>query len=116
MVERISGGLNGFRDMAREGVQGAFEGAWYENFYGRLMEDRAFGAELWSALTNTEWQRQDGAAVAYSFRAAGDVIASMLREGGYLDWYCCARPGEVTAEISNGMAVYGWSHRPARVE
>ena len=115
VVQIITGGRSGFRDLVCEGAQGAFENTVYENFYVQLREDRAFGEVIWSALTNTEWIKGD-AVLSYSFRAAGDLIASMRREGDYLDWYCCARPGVVSPEIAGNMAVYGWTHRPATVD
>jgi hypothetical protein len=109
----IRGGIDGrFRELARDGLQGGFEGALYESVYADLMEDREHATAIWSALTNVEWVFRDGQSLAYSFRAAGDVVACMLREGDYLEWYCCAEAGIVSREIAGGMSCYGWSWRP----
>lgn len=109
----IRGGIDGkFRDLASDGLQGSFEGALYESVYGDLIEDREHATAIWSALTNVEWTYRDGRSLAYSFRSAGDLIACMLREGDYLDWYCCARAGVVTDDIAGSMSCYGWTWRP----
>lgn len=73
------------------------------------LTDRAVASELWAALANVGWEHVSGAWAAYSFRAGGDLIAAVLGEGDYLEWYCCGVSGVVTDRIRNAMASEGWS-------
>jgi hypothetical protein len=75
---------------------------------GEALKDDKIAVELWSALANQGWHHRDGSTAAYSFRAAGGLIAAVRREGCYLDWYCCGPDGVVSKRIADALATEGW--------
>lgn len=66
------------------------------------------GEQLWGALTNRVWIGPNGEREAYTFRAAGDLVAAIMREGCYLDWYCSWKPGGLVPWIGALMLWSGW--------
>jgi hypothetical protein len=76
---------------------------------GGLWDRHGLGARLWGSLANIDWQHANGDTASYSFRAAGDLIAAVLGEGDYLDWYCSGSDGVIDDEVAEGMAHEGWT-------
>lgn len=81
-----------------------------------------YAQHLYAALCNNVWQEQDvwkvlcGDTWYCSWRAAGSIVAGLLGEGSYLDWYCsgigklhCSVPeGTITDEVRHDLASIGW--------
>lgn len=92
----------------------SFESLLYEKF-GELMRfDERFCKSVWASLANVVWVDEEGEEVAYSFRAAAKLIASIRDEGTYLDWYCCTDSAVVDANLESTLGDYGWHWRIAR--
>ena len=85
-----------------------FEHTLDELFNRGLAEDQKLAEELWAALANIEWRKGEQR-ILYSFRAAGDVVAALLGEGTYLDWYCCATPAVVSRRVADALLSRGWA-------
>jgi hypothetical protein len=88
-----------------------FDDDFRSSFTKRLREDKEFGKELWSALANVTWVHSDDKyeqGCGHSFRSAGGLIASMLCEGDYMDWYCSSPDGVVSDFIRTTMSGLGW--------
>lgn len=104
-VDVRSGGLNQTR---RHDHRDPFERDVAAAFGGLVRASISFGEELWSALTNVYWMHDDHAAVGYTFRSAGDLVAALYGEGNYMDWFSGSSPGRVSKQIEVSMAAAGW--------
>lgn len=91
-----------------------FEAAVDRTVGDRVRSEGACGADLWSALTNVEWQGPDGQIIFYSFRTAGDLVAWVREEGDYVEWFCGDDPGVVASWIGDALAAEGWSYALAK--
>lgn len=79
----------------------------------RASEDDA--SAVWASLSNVAWTRGEDVA-DYSFRAAGDLVASIRGEGDYLDWYCSGPECNVAPWIADAMRAEGWTAKPLGVD
>ena len=91
----------------------------------------AYAQNLYAALCNNEFQRQDVMPIlrdqrwSCTWRYAGGIIADMRKRGDYIDWYCSGigsglgngdedgtkgyvSEGAVTDEIRRDLARLGW--------
>lgn len=76
-----------------------------------MKKDTQLCKNVWSALANVIWVHKDGKEYSCTFRCAGGVVARILGEGDYLDWYCCAGYAVVTDKIAEEMKKLGWTHK-----
>lgn len=53
-----------------------------------------YAQNIYAALCNQDWQRNDvwpllkGETYSCSWRYAGGIVADMIEQGDYIDWYC----------------------------
>jgi hypothetical protein len=81
-------------------------------YFGDRYDGETLGCRLYSSLTNMQWRNASGAVVGYSFRCAGGLIADLVGDGDYLDWYCSRREGQVDDEIRALLNGEGWTELP----
>jgi hypothetical protein len=110
------GGLGGIWDGRQLDVDDAFEVAVNRALGERIRADDKVACDMWCALADLGWKHTNGDTAAYSYRAAGDLVAAVRGRGMYMDWYCCGEEERVTEEIAVAMAAEGWTPDPGRYE
>jgi hypothetical protein len=74
-----------------------------------VTRDDGFAQELYAALCNMRWQREGmDAPVSMSWRFAGGVVAGLLGQGDYLDFYCSGNEGKVSGRVRELLGKQGW--------
>jgi hypothetical protein len=111
-VSIVLGGVPGGRKI---NYDDPFEVAVKNCLGDKMLEDKDICCKLWGALANQEWQHSDGYTVGYSFRAAGDLIAAILNNGDYLDWYCSYSHPVIEPEIREALATQNWTPIPSDI-
>lgn len=66
-----------------------------QNIYAALCNNQFIKLDVWQLLKEEYWTA--------SWRYAGGIVADILGEGDYMDWYCSGMGGPV-----GGMAVEGY--------
>lgn len=125
----VSGGHEGIRPLATSGLQGEFEQLFAELFTNLAIADSFNASCLWRSLTNNIWYflgkdyqvntynaelLERSPKIAYTYRAAGDLVAALRGTGNYLDWHCGEDPGRVVREVADGLSVHGWYSMPTK--
>jgi len=77
-------------------------------FEVRMKGSDSFCSEVWCSLSNIIWKNEDGSEFSATFRYAGGLIASIIEEGDYMDWYCSGEYATVSEDIANGLLTLGW--------
>lgn len=90
---------------------------------------QSYAQNIYAALCTIEWQKIDVMPILKdewwhcSWRYAGGIVADMLGQGDYLDWYCSGimqeghyiagfvEEGTVTEEIETDFKLIGWQWR-----
>jgi hypothetical protein len=109
------GGIMGHhRELMTEGPHGNFEQLCEQFFGEEIRANDTVGIDLWSALANVDWTGPNGEEIGYSFRAAGDFVAALKREGDYCEWYCAGPDGFVAGYIAAPLLAAGWTYTLSR--
>jgi len=64
----------------------------------------SYAQNIYAALCNQSWQRNEvwpllkGDYYSCSWRYAGGIVADMVEQGDYIDWYCSGIKGALTDE------------------
>lgn len=64
----------------------------------------SYAQNIYAALCNQDWQKNDvwpllkDQRYSCSWRYAGGIVADMVEQGDYIDWYCSGIRGELTEE------------------
>jgi len=95
----------------------------------KAQASQRYAQNIYAALCNTQWQRRDVIPIlrddwwSCSWRSAGGIVADILEQGDYLDWYCSGimtegeytsgyvTEGTVTEEIEEDFRKLGWQWR-----
>jgi hypothetical protein len=103
------GGPGGLLEHRAINTEDLFEMMIVTAFGERMKTDDELCTQIWSALANVTWYHmQNHDSASYSFRAAGDLIASIRDAGNYMDWYCRGPYASITEEIRRTFKKAGW--------
>ena len=104
------------RDMeAEENAQWKLNNLEYDLRSNKWICDKAraresYAQNIYAALCNQEWQKNDvwplikGETYSCSWRYAGGIVADMVEQGDYIDWYCSGIRGDLTeAQIASAL-------------
>jgi hypothetical protein len=77
-----------------------------------LVKDLRFATDLYRAMCNTDWSRND-MGWATTWRVAGEIVAHLrdLNES-YNDFYCSGDEGVVADDVAAELAALGWTEAP----
>jgi hypothetical protein len=93
--------------------------------------NKSYAQNIYAALCNMDWQKREMWPIlkeetwGCSWRYAGGLVARLLEEGDYLDWYCSgirdegegyAPEGRVSDEIEEDFLKLGWVPIPLEDE
>lgn len=73
----------------------------------KCRSSKSYSQNLYAALCNTEWQKLDVMPIlkdqfwSCSWRYAGGIVADILGEGDYIDWYCSGIAGGDEPDVYN---------------
>lgn len=70
--------------------------AYAQNIYAALCNNEFTKNEVWPLLQGKTW----GA----SWRSAGGIVANMIEQGDYIDWYCSGIRGDIGDEEYQNMS------------
>lgn len=93
--------------------------------------NKSYAQNIYAALCNMEWQKCEIWPIlreetwGCTWRYAGGLVAQLIEEGDYMDWYCCGigdndngyvHEGIVADEIKKDFFQLGWVPMPYEFE
>lgn len=69
--------------------------AYAQNLYAAICNNEFVKNDVWPLLSDKRWSA--------SWRSAGGIVANMVEQGDYIDWYCSGIRGEISDEEYNDM-------------
>lgn len=67
-----------------------------QNIYAAICNNQFIKNSVWPILTDKRWSA--------SWRSAGGIVANMIEEGDYIDWYCSGIRGGLSDEEYSNMS------------
>ena len=77
----------------------------------KCVNNEIYGRDLYGALCNNRFFYGDYEWTC-SWRMAGGIVAEIIKQGDYIDWYCSGNEGIVTDEIKLDLMMMGWIVKP----
>lgn len=77
----------------------------------KMRDSKAYCVRFYGTLCNNELIKGD-CETGYSWRATGGLIADILGEGDYMDWYCSGGEGNIDEEVEEDLLAIGWKVVP----
>lgn len=80
----------------------------------KVLTDIYYAEDLYRALCNMQWRKREVMPLlrnerwSCSWRYAGGIVADIIQEGDYMDWYCIGGEGTVSEEIKKDLFDLGW--------
>lgn len=82
----------------------------------KCKSNKKYAQNLYAALCNNTFHRNEQE-WSCSWRASGELVADLIGNGSYLDWYCSGiireegfvEEGLITSEVSGDLLNLGWA-------
>lgn len=80
----------------------------------KIKGSREYAGDLYGALCNNMFQKNDVWPIlqdktwSCSWRYAGGIVADIIGEGDYMDWYARGNESIITEEIEQDLDKIGW--------
>jgi len=88
-----------------------------QNIKNKMRASKDYCKRFYAAMCNTDLYKTGiSGEYGYSWRAAGGLIADILGEGDYLNWYCSGNEGFVDDEVQNDLNAIGWKVVPMEID
>jgi hypothetical protein len=79
----------------------------------KMRASKSYSKKFYAAMCNTDvYKDGDAGEYGYSWRSAGGLVADILGEGDYLNWYCSGNEGFVDDEVADDLKEIGWTAVP----
>lgn len=85
------------------------------NIKTKMRNSRDYCVRFYGTLCNNELMYGDYI-TGYSWRATGGLIADILGEGDYMNWYCSGGEGHIDDEVQDDLNAIGWHVVPYQEE
>ena len=82
-----------------------------ERIVSKCVNSEIYCQQLYSSLCNNKFFYGDKEWTC-SWRMAGGIVADIIKDGNYLDWYCSGNESFVTDEIKLDLMMMGWIVKP----
>lgn len=83
----------------------------------KMLASKSYCKKFYAAMCNTDVYKVGSTGeYGYSWRSAGGLIADILGEGDYLDWYCSGNEGYVDEEVADDLNDIGWIAIPMDID
>ena len=88
-----------------------------QNIKTKMRASKDYCKRFYAAMCNTDLYKIGSTGeYGYSWRSAGALVADILGEGDYLNWYCSGNEGFVDDEIADDLNQIGWVAIPMEVD
>ena len=80
----------------------------------KVKTNKVYAQKLYHSLCNNRFVKNNDFVNYYScsWRYAGGIIAGILCEGDYMDWYCSGKEGNLDPEVEEDFKRLGWISFP----
>ena len=82
-----------------------------ERIVSKCVNSPIYCKDLYGALCNNRFFYSDKEWTC-TWRMAGGIVADMIKDGNYMDWYCSGNESVVTDEIKLDLMMMGWTVKP----
>jgi hypothetical protein len=87
------------------------DGVDFDSIKFKMRESKDYCKRFYATLCNNELF-YGNYKTGYSWRATGGLIADIIAEGDYMDWYCSGGEGNIDEEVQQDLLDIGWEVKP----
>ncbi len=81
----------------------------------KMRSSKDYCKRFYATLCNNELYKNT-TVTGYSWRSTGGLVADVLCQGDYMDWYCSGNEGYIDEEVEEDLSAMGWCVKPYEEE